>query len=124
MATAQPAKGIDDEVNSYIDIYNETIKLLSDNVVDFNSLALRSTDPVKRNEFRAKALQASRTLDLLTSKMHAFLLGTSIVRNPTEEELAVAQKLIAELADLQADQKLAEDMADAIVDAKKKLANI
>ena len=95
-------------------VYHATVNLLANAVVLFDSLS--KTHPVEsdREIFRAKALEATRDLELLSGKLSAVLLGTALVRRPSPTEIATAQSLAQKLADLAATQARAEALVTVV----------
>jgi hypothetical protein len=111
-------------VDDYMKMYQATVNLLTDSVIAFNSLATRSPLAADRELFRAKALEANREHELLTSKMRAFLKGDSLIRRPTHDEIVTAQGLAQKLADLIAKHAKAEAMVKLVNDAVDKFNSV
>lgn len=106
----------EEQAQDYMKVYYATNNLLADAIVQFNTLSRSSPNAADRNLYQLKALDASRKHDLLNSRIHAFIEGTSAVRPPSDEEIAKAQGLIQELATLFARQAHADAIVQLITD--------
>ena len=106
----------EEAADDYMMVYHATVKLLADAVVLFNSLSKSSQTTSDRELYKAKALEANRALELLSSQLAAFLQGTSLVRRPSREEIETAQGLAKKLADLAAAHAKAQALVTILTD--------
>jgi hypothetical protein len=115
--TLVPSSTLTEEAaGDYMKMYQATVKLLIKTDVLFNELSKSSLQASDRELYRAKALEASRTLELLRSTLAAFEQGTSLVRRPTDEEIATAQGLAQKLAELAAAHAQAQALVKLVAD--------
>lgn len=88
------------EVERYMRVFHATVNVLANAVVIYDQASKSRTDANERDRFRLEALNANRELQLITSKLTAFLQGEASVRAPTDAEVQNAQTLAQKLADL------------------------
>jgi hypothetical protein len=101
-------------IREYLMKYFAMQDLLSASVDVFDVLSTQSPTLEERARYWAQKLDAVRKLDLLNSKIEAYLQDTSSIRPPTEAELDAAQELATELGGLIANEFVTEETAKLI----------
>jgi hypothetical protein len=109
---------------NYLKLYYATVRQLNTDVELFNLLSETSPDGNERELFRAKALEAARQVDLLTSEHKLYLADPLSIRRPTDEELATAVALTQELAVLAAKHAQAQAVLNIVTNAADDIKKI
>jgi hypothetical protein len=104
-------------IKEYLGEYFAMQDLLSASVELFDLLSKQSPTPGERAHYWAQKLEVAGKLDLLSSKLEAYLQDVSSIRAPTQAELDNAQQLAKELAELTATEVATEETAKLIADA-------
>jgi len=88
----------DGEVKSFFQIYFATVDVLTEAQEKFRRLSVESTTTSGRSEFRARALEAERDLELLKNQRRAFMANQLAINPPSAEVVASIKALAADLA--------------------------
>lgn len=88
----------DGEVKSFFQLYFATVDVLTEAHEKFRRLSEEATTTSGRSEFRARALEAERDLELLKNQRRAFLDGKLAINPPSADVVAGSKTLATDLA--------------------------
>jgi hypothetical protein len=88
----------DGEVKSFFQLYFATVDVLTEAQEKFRRLSVESITTSGRSEFRARALEAERDLELLKNQRRAFMDSQLAIKPPSADVVASSKALAAELA--------------------------
>jgi len=88
----------DGEVKRFFQLYFATVDVLTEAQEKFRRLSVEAATTSARSDFRARALEAERDLELLKNQRRAFMDNTLAIRPPSAEVVAHSKALAAELA--------------------------
>jgi len=108
MKTIDPSE--DGEVKRFFQLHFATVDTLTEAQEKFRRLSVEAATPSARSDFRARALEAERALELLKNQRRAFLDNTLAIRPPSAAVVARSQALAAELARTAARQNKASTL--------------
>jgi hypothetical protein len=112
-------KTIDDcddaEVKNFFKLYFATVDVLTEAQEKFRRLSIESTTTSGRSEYRARALEAERDLELLKNQRRAFMDNQLAINPPSADVVENTKVIAADLAKI-----VAKDAkANAIVSLAK-----
>lgn len=87
-----------DESLHFLQLYFATVDVLNEALEKYRRLSNESTTTTGRSEFRAKALETERDLELLKNQRRAFMDNQMGINPPTAETLASTKAIAADLA--------------------------
>ena len=93
-----------EEALRYLSDYFATVDLITEALGKFEVLATDATTASTRSEFRAKALEAQRDLELLKNQRRAFLADEAAIKPPSQKVVDAAVARAKELAEIVADE--------------------
>lgn len=99
-----------EEALLYIQHYFATIDTLNAALSKFETLERNATTIADRSNFRARALEAQRDIELLKNKRIAFLAGNAAISPPTQSMVEEAAALSEEMAKVRATEKQAQNI--------------
>jgi hypothetical protein len=88
------------EALRYLQQYFATVDLIAEALGKYEVLATDAPSAAQRSEFRAKALEAQRDLELLKNQRRAFLADEAAIKPPSEATVDEAEKRTAALAQI------------------------
>jgi hypothetical protein len=106
----------EEEAMRYIQAHFATVELIAEAFGKYDILATDAQTAAARGDFRARALEAGRDLELLKSKRRAFMADVAAINPPSEATVLQAEERAAALADIIA----SEANASAILDLTTK----
>lgn len=105
-----------DEALHFIQLYFATVDLLTEAQEKYKRLSIESTTTSGRSQFRARALETERDLELLKNQRRAFMDNDLGIKPPGMETVEKTKQMAAELAKI-----VAKDAkANAIIDLATK----
>jgi hypothetical protein len=102
----------DGEVKSFFQLYFATVDVLTEAQDKFRRLSVESTTTSGRSQFRARALEAERDLELLKNQRRAFMDSKLAINPPSADVVARSKTLAAALAKVVAKDAKANDIID------------
>lgn len=87
-----------EESLNFLQLYFATVDVLNEAQEKYRRLSNESTTTMGRSEFRAKALETERDLELLKNQRRAFMDNQMGINPPTAEAVASTKALAADLA--------------------------
>ena len=105
-----------DEALHFIQLYFATVDLLTEAQEKYKRLSIESTTTSGRSQYRARALETERDLELLKNQRRAFMDNDLGIKPPGMETVEKTKQMAAELAKI-----VAKDAkANAIIDLATK----
>ncbi len=104
-----------DEALGFLRLYFATVDLLIDAQEKYQRLAKESTTTSGRSEFRARALEAERDLELMKNQRRAFMNNQLAINPPSAEVVQKTKELAEELTKIMAKEAKAAAIIDIAV---------
>lgn len=97
-----------EESLNFLQLYFATVDVLNEAQEKYRRLSVASTTTMGRSEFRAKALEAERDLELLKNQRRAFMDNQMGIHPPSAEVVATTKALAERLAEIVAEDAKAQ----------------